>query len=184
MAIARPSGRTYYVLPKPRSLPTPADRAQARFDVPDLEADGGGLMSLTTLNLPTEIPWERICVTADMIARDLRNPPGKWRSSIAVFTYVPEDDYQMYPGREISYLKLVVTVCGYQARDKEVEGSISWGSLTTTDRENIEELLSHYHPCTGALVQLAVTPSRGAEGMQSDDFPYLMDFQPKKRELY
>src|SRR3954452_4165774 len=84
----------------------------------DLEAVGGGLMSLTTLNLPTEIPWERICVTTDMMAPGPRDLPGKWRSSIAVFKYVPDEDYQTYDGREISYLKVVVTVCGYQAKDK------------------------------------------------------------------
>jgi hypothetical protein len=33
-------------------------------------------MTLTTLNLPMEIPWERICVTGNMIARDGRDLPG------------------------------------------------------------------------------------------------------------
>lgn len=141
-------------------------------------------MSLTTLNLPTEIPWERICVTKDMVARGPRDLPGKWRSSIAVFQYVPGEDYQAYEGREISYLKVAVTVCGYQAKDKEVEGAIRWGLLSTTNIKNLNELLSHYHPCIGALVQVAVTPEGGGDGIGSDDYPYLMDFQPKKRELY
>jgi PASTA domain len=140
-------------------------------------------MTLTTLNLPTEIPWERICVTRDMIATERRELPGKWRSSIAVFKYVPDEDYQSYEGREISYLKVVVTVCGYQAKDKEVEGKIVWNQLTTTDIKNVDELLSHYHPCTGAIVQVAVMP-KGRQELSADDYPYLMDFQPKKRELY
>jgi hypothetical protein len=31
-------------------------------------------MTLTALNLPTEIPWERICVTGNMIFREWSSP--------------------------------------------------------------------------------------------------------------
>lgn len=61
-------------------------------------------MAIIGLNLPTEIPWERICVTKDMLDQGVcdNDRPGKWRSSIAVFKYVPEEEYQTYPTREIS----------------------------------------------------------------------------------
>jgi hypothetical protein len=50
------------------------------------------------LGLPIDIPWKRICVTEDMVDRvvcDATLPP-KWHSSIAVFQYQPEDEYQLY----------------------------------------------------------------------------------------
>lgn len=142
-------------------------------------------MTIATFSLPTEIPWERICVSKDMLDQGVcdKDRPGKWRSSIAVFKYVPGEEYQTYPGREISYLKLVVTVCGFQPREKEIEGRINWTGVNNTIIPNIEELLNHYYPCTGALIQLTVGPNEG-EVVQPEDYPYLMDFQPKKRELY
>src|SRR5262249_10783758 len=44
-----------------------------------------------------------------------------------------------------------------------------------------------YLPCTGALIQVAVSPPRDVLGLVTapmKDYPYFMDFQPKKRELY
>ena len=51
------------------------------------------------LGLPTDIPWKRICVSEDMLDRILCDEPlpPKWQSSIAVFKYTPDDDYQLYP---------------------------------------------------------------------------------------
>lgn len=78
-----------------------------------------------------------------------------------------------------------MTVCGFQHRDKEIEGRIDWTGVSETVVPNVEELLNQYHPCTGALVQLTVGPKEGEEAtVQPEDYPYLMDFQPKKRELY
>jgi hypothetical protein len=55
------------------------------------------------LGLPTDIPWTRICVTEDMMDRvvcDDRLPP-KWQSSIAVYRYVPDEEYQLYPDYDV-----------------------------------------------------------------------------------
>jgi hypothetical protein len=44
-------------------------------------------MAINTLSLPIDIPWKRLCVSEDMIDRnvcDAQYPP-KWRSSIAAF---------------------------------------------------------------------------------------------------
>lgn len=143
-------------------------------------------MAIIGLNVPTEIPWERICVTKDMLDQGVcdNDRPGKWRSSIAVFKYVPEEEYQTYPDREISYLKLVVTVCGFQLKDKEIEGRIDWNGVSSTTIPDVESLLNQYQPCTGALIQLTVGPKEGAANIRPEDYPYIMDCQPKKRELY
>lgn len=146
-------------------------------------------MSSNSLSLPVDIPWERWCVSEDLI--DLvpcdTDRPAKWQSSIAVFRYVPEDDYQGYSGRKITYLKVVCTISGFQPKRDEVQGvldnlanSFEAGSLS---QEGLEKLLSSYRPCNEAILQVTVAPPPGS-GISINDYPYVMDFQPKKREMY
>lgn len=137
------------------------------------------------LGLPTDIPWKRICVTEDMLdenACDKRFPP-KWNSSIAVFEYVPEDAFQPYDDLKVTYLKVSATITGYQPQDKEVEGTIDWDSLDVDTIEDVESLLNEYLPCTGAILQVSVQP-KNPSGVPLKDYPYFIDFEPKKRELY
>jgi hypothetical protein len=142
-------------------------------------------MAILGLNLPTDIPWQQVCVTEDMMATEaceVRHPP-KWQSSIAISKYVPEEEYQVYPGRQITYLKVTCSITGYQPRDKEVEGRINFRGTNVQTVNNIDSLLESYLPCTGALIQVAVSPDAPSTTPFSD-YPYFMDFQPKKRELY
>ncbi len=141
-------------------------------------------MAIMGLNLPTDIPWEQICVTQDMMAADACEPhhPPKWRSSIAVARYIPDEEYQAYPNRKITYLKVTCTITGYQPRDKEVEGRVNFSGVSVQTIANIDSLLESYLPCSGALIQVAISPSSGL--VPRDEYPYFMDFQPKKRELY
>lgn len=71
-------------------------------------------MSNFKLNLPTDIPWKRICVTEDMIDKIVCDDrlPAKWQTSLAVFKYVPEDEFQLFPDYKISYLKVTATITG------------------------------------------------------------------------
>jgi hypothetical protein len=146
-------------------------------------------MAVIGLNLPTDIPWEQVCVTQDMMAKaacETHHPP-KWQSSIAVSKYAPEEEYQVYEGRKITYLKVTCSLAGYQPRDKEVEGQINFSGMSVQTVNNIDSLLDAYLPCTGALIQVAVSPHTGLSGAQETalaQYPYFMDFQPKKRELY
>jgi hypothetical protein len=142
-------------------------------------------MGIMGLNLPTDIKWERFCVTQDMMAKGTceNDHPSNFSSSMALFKYEPEDEYQLYPGRKIVYLKLVCTITGYQPKDKQIEGEIDWNGINEGIKDNIEDLLNSYKPCTGALIQLTVGPPRGIR-VDSKDYPYIMDYQPKKRELY
>jgi hypothetical protein len=139
------------------------------------------------LGLPIDIPWKRICVTEDMVDRVVcdRVLPPKWHSSIAVFKYRPEDEYQLYPDYDISYLKVSCTITGYQPLEDEIQGQIDWGGLDVTTMEGVTELLSSYFPCTGAILQVVVGPAgRRADQRPLDEYPFFMDFEPKKRELY
>lgn len=138
------------------------------------------------LGLPTDIPWTRMCVSRDMIDTaicDSRFPP-KWNSSLAVFRYMPPEEYQQYPDYDIAYLKVSVSITGYQPHDKEIEGVLDWSRMTTEEIEEVEDLLNEYQPCTGALVQVEVAPKEHERGEGIEHYPYFLDFEPKKRELF
>ncbi len=146
-------------------------------------------MSNFKLNLPTDIPWKRICVTEDMIDKEVcdKELPGKWRTSMAVFKYTPEDDYQLFPDYDISYLKVSATITGYQPLDKEIQGQIDWDGVdadTELTNEVLKDLLNSYHPCNGAILQVVVGPPGNDPDISVAKYPFFLDFEPKKRELY
>lgn len=142
-------------------------------------------MSNFKLNLPTEIPWERVCVTEDMIDPNICDArmPAKWQTSMAVFKYVPAEEYQQYPVYKITYLKVTATITGYQPLNKEIQGEIDWDGLNVETIPGITELLNSYNPCHGAILQVAVGP-HGDLRPPLKDYPFFLDFEPKKRELY
>jgi hypothetical protein len=139
-----------------------------------------------SFNLPTDIPWKKICTTNDMMDRvvcDVELPP-KWQSSIAMFKYVPADEYQLYPDYKITYLKATVTVTGYQPLDDEIQGEIDWNGVDITTLDGLTELLNSYYPCNGAILQIVVGPKGANPTIPFDQYPFFFDFEPKKRELY
>ncbi|WIX85767.1 hypothetical protein [Amycolatopsis sp. DG1A-15b] len=142
-------------------------------------------MSNFKLNLPTDIPWERICVTEDMldakVCDDVR--PAKWHTSLAVFRYVPPDEYQEYPNQRVTYLKVTATITGYQPINQEIQGEIDWDDVNVSTIPGLKDLLNAYHPCHGAILQVTVGPHTGTD-LPLGSYPYIMDFEPKKRELY
>lgn len=143
-------------------------------------------MSNFRLNLPTDIPWERICVTEDMIdprVCDARMP-AKWQTSVAVFKYQPEEEDQLYPQYTISYLKVTATITGYQPLDQEVQGEIDWDGVDVSTIPGLTDLLNSYSPCHGAILQVAVGPHGGGRDVPLKEYPFFLDFEPKKRELY
>ena len=138
------------------------------------------------LAFPLDIPWTRVCVTEDMIDRVVCDDtlPPKWNSSLAVYKYVPEEEYQSYPDYKISYLKVTATITGYQAVEDEIQGDIDWDGVSTTTFDSAADLLKSYFPCTGAIVQVVVGPHGSGSDVPLDRYPFFMDFEPKKRELY
>jgi hypothetical protein len=143
-------------------------------------------LSAFKLSLPTDIPWQKVCVTQDMMDPVVCDPATapKWQSSIAVFKFVPPDEYQLFPDVHVTYLKVTVTITGYQPMDEEIQGEIDWDGVDITTIEGLTELLNSYYPCTGAIAQVVVGPSGNNPDLPLDQYPYFMDFEPKKRELY
>lgn len=141
------------------------------------------MTSAFSLALPTDIPWKRICVSEDMLDRVVCDTtlPAKWQSSVAVFGYTPEEEFQQYPDYDISYLKVTATITGYQALEDEIQGEIDWDGIDTTTFEGVTELLDSYFPCTGAILQVVVGPH---SEQPFEQYPFFLDFEPKKRELY
>ncbi len=138
------------------------------------------------LNLPTDIPWKRICVTEDMIDTRVcdKRLPAKWQTSLAVFKYKPEDEFQMFPDYDITYLKVTATITGYQPLDKEIQGEINWDGVNIATIPGLTDLLNSYNPCHGAILQVVVGPKNKQTPPDLDNYPFFLDFEPKKRELY
>ncbi len=132
------------------------------------------------LGIPTDIPWRRICVSEDMldpIPCDNEYPP-RWRSSLAVFRYDPADDFQLIEDHLVSYIKVVASITPYAP-----EIDIELGSEYVPP-ELVDELEEAY-PCYGALLHVAVTPTAAElANFEPTEYPYIAEFEPKKRELY
>jgi hypothetical protein len=142
-------------------------------------------MALVGLDFPTDIPWERVCHSEDMTDTnpcDQAAPP-KWQSSIAVYRYVPEDEYQTDKGRRLVYYKVTCTISSYQPQTDEVEGTIAKaGTLTTGEAQELDRKLKSYAPCNGAILQVTVAPHE--DGIRKRDYPYIAQVQPNQRALY
>src|SRR5882757_3964251 len=142
-------------------------------------------MGVIGLTFPTDIQWERVCHSEDM---DDTSPcdqtaPPKWQSSIAVFRYVPEEEYQTYKGRRLVYYKVSCTISSYQPQADEVEGAIAKaGALTLSEAQELDRKLKSYAPCNGAILQVTVAPQE--DGVRRRDYPYITQVQPNQRALY
>lgn len=127
------------------------------------------------LSIPTDIPWRRICASGDMHdvdPCDLALPP-RWRSSIALFRFDPDEAFQPYPDLRITYLKLTVTITPFAP-----ELDIQLG------RRELDALAPAF-PCYGALLHVTVGPTEEQRTtLPRQAFPYFLDVEPKKRELY
>jgi hypothetical protein len=149
-------------------------------------------MALNTLALPVDIPWQRICVSPDMVDRTVCNRqfPHRWRSSLAVFAYEPPEENQVYEEMLATYLKVTATITGFQADSNEVgikNRQIHHHWLTPEAIANYEDAVGQYYGCYGAILEVAIGPNVSQQELQqipAQQFPYFIDFQPKKRELY
>lgn len=110
--------------------------------------------------------------------------PAKWQTSMAVFKFRPEEEFQLFPKYNITYLKITATITGYQPLDKEIQGSINWHDVNVATIPGITDLLTSYNPCHGAILQVVVGPVNPKSKIPLGKYPFFMDFEPKKRELY
>ena len=152
-------------------------------------------MSIQTLAPPLDITWTRMAFARDMVDTDFGDFTfgPRWRSSLAVYYYrvLEEETADTYPNSRIVYLKFTCSITGYNpsetlAKSKKVAEES--GALDDLQRSTWEVVAasgwsSKYWPCLGAIMQLAVYPS-DATGVAPDDYPYILDFEPKKREMY
>lgn len=142
------------------------------------------------LSLPTDIPWRRICVSDDMmdpLSCDDERPP-RWHSSLAAFRYDPPEEYQPYASEVISYIKVIATITPFQ----QVEPSVLLDIQIDLQEYALPSYLSMFaesltqtHPCYGAMLQVTVAPTaQDREKFGVERYPYFIDCEPKKRELY
>ena len=152
-------------------------------------------MSIQTLAPPLDITWTRMAFSRDMVDTnfgDFTFGP-KWRSSLAVYYYVvpDEDTADDYPDSRIVYLKFTCSITGYNPSETLANArqvAEESGALDDLQRSTWEVISgsgwsAKYWPCLGAIMQLAVYPSGGGN-VGPDDYPYILDFEPKKREMY
>ena len=152
-------------------------------------------MSIQTLTPPQDITWTRLAFSRDMIDTnfgDMKFSP-KWRSSLAVYFYiVPEEETaDAYPNSRIIYLKLSCSITGWNPSEDLIaakKAAEEAGQLDDLQRTLWEVITASgwadtYWPCLGAIMQIAVYPNK-PDGVTPDDYPYIMDFEPKKRELF
>lgn len=140
-------------------------------------------MSLTTLSLPVDVPWKRIAISDDMYALGINaDLPVKWHSSLTVFSYDAPPDPEIDNPDEIStFLKIVASVTGYQPAGDEIDVGAVVGAFNVDVIQNYQALTEQYYPALSALIQLAVFPHDGQWDVSQ--YPYLTDFEPKKREV-
>lgn len=118
--------------------------------------------------------------------------PPKWRSSMTVYYYVvpKEQTADTYPDSRIVYLRLSCSITGWNLDEeiKSLEDEVDIEDLPDDVQESIFEAfqagkLSEYSPCTNAIAQIAIYPHH-SDDVGPDDFPFVLDAEPKKRELY
>lgn len=138
-------------------------------------------MTISTLNLPVDIPWKRIAISPDMYFTSGALPP-KWRSSLAIFSYDPPPDPELSnPDELTTFLKVVATVTGYQPSGVEIDTRVLGSRRSAGVLKNFDQLTDEYYPALAAILQVWVTPNGG--NWTVDQYPYLTDFEPKKREI-
>jgi hypothetical protein len=143
-------------------------------------------MGIDILSLPIDIPWSLIAISQDMYAPTMgMDLPPKWHPSIAVFSYEPPPQPGDPPSDEkVTYLKVSASITGYQPSGDELDRTLlaGRGPVASLIVNNYEQLSGSYYPAYSALIQVAVFPS-SQKTWDVSLYPYLADFEPKKREL-
>lgn len=169
-------------------------------------------MALDALAIPFDITWQRLGFMPDMIERNSGDElPPMWRSSATIYGYVVPDaeTAEAYPDHRIVYLKVSTSITGWSPREalrsylriKEErpwepdigdgdDGNGGGGDSGDPVQDTAQGAISgspalgrNYWPCVAAIAQVAVYP-RPEQGVSDEDYPYIADFEPKKRELY
>lgn len=141
----------------------------------------------TLMSLPIDIVWKRLALDDEMMWLD---PPGlvypnRWIPTVTIFYAHPQADLipDEYKENIITYLKIVCSITGTNL----LNDSLTKGEPWPIDHEAskvIAKNLAVYYGCYGAILEVDVTPYQADENISPSDYPYFLDFQPKKREIY
>ena len=112
---------------------------------------------------------------------------------MAVYAFVvPEEQTaESYPDARIVYLRLTCSITGFNISEDLIDPQTigeAGDQLDDLQRSAWEAIQSQgwanrYWPCLGAIAQIAIYP-HDTDEIGPDDFPFILDFEPKKRELY
>jgi hypothetical protein len=154
------------------------------------------MMSTQAMTMPLDVTWQRLAYSRDMLDTNFgdANFPPKWRTSMAIYSYVvPEaQTAQEYPDARIVYLRLTCSITGWNPSEDLLDAvnleqpRDALDDLQTSLWEVIhaQGWAKTYWPCLGAIAQIGIYAHHTDGDVAPDDFPYIVDFEPKKRELY
>jgi hypothetical protein len=129
------------------------------------------------------IPWKVIAASPDMldVTYNNRRYPYIWRSSLALSVFEPSENLPSgLCDQKLAFIKLTCSITGYQPAEGEGEGAqITFPNLP---QEELERVFTEYWGCYGVLVNIGVFPL-GARPPNFRDYPHIVDFLPKNREL-
>lgn len=129
-----------------------------------------------------DIRWHLLAVSRDMMDTSHGNAhfPFAWRSSLAIYGAVPPPEEQIVCAQQTLYLKITVTITGYQPSKEETEqGYVQFPEVPI---EEMDRILKEYFACYGAFLQVGVFPRLADTPLNS--YPHIVDFEPKVRDLY
>jgi hypothetical protein len=143
-------------------------------------------MPMSGLNLPYDVPWRLIAVSRDMMDPTFCNEafPYVWRSSLAISVFEPTDEdlLEQHCGKQLTYLKVSATITGYQPTPDETE--LAYVSFPDVPTEKLDRLIRDYFACYGVLLHIGVFPVSDSRAAAVTDYPHIIDFEPKNRDLY
>jgi hypothetical protein len=140
------------------------------------------------MSLPVDIVWQRLALDDEMM---WMNPPGliypkPWSPSVVIFYARPQADLipEEYKESIITYLKVVCSITGTNLLNGDLTEGNPWPANHPASKVSANNLATYYG-CYGAILEVDVTPYQANHADVSlTDYPYFIDFQPKKREIY
>ena len=159
-------------------------------------------MNSQTMSLPINIPWKLVAASQDMMDTIPNSlSPFPWRSSLAIYAYEPKPD-EIDPAlcdETITFVKITSSITGLQLSEEETKLISNTRDVPTVEypgkqaEDAVENILEDYLACFGVLLTVTVFPQiprRSSVAIEPvkevplDDLPHIIDFEPKKRDLY
>ncbi|HCO93060.1 MAG TPA: hypothetical protein DIU00_03775 [Phycisphaerales bacterium] len=141
------------------------------------------------MSLPVDIVWKRLALDNEMmwIVPSPQHPsikPPRWKPSVTIFYAHPQPDSvpDDYKNTIITYLKVTCSITGTIPLPGDVMMGKTWPPYHEASKI-IAKSFALYYGCYGAILEVTVEPYKAA-GVPIDEYPYFLDFQPKKREIF